>query len=1374
MRLTNRAVHRHSMRPSFIRTVALLSSLLLTSVSNASTLFFDDFEAGLGNWSNVTQDDNRDWSRDADGTPSSGTGPLTGAQGSRYYVYLETSGGAAYYSGDRAILMGPVLPSSNVLLSFDYHMFGGNMGTLAVDILSNGAWVNDIWQITGQQQSVQSEGYRRAEIDLSMFNASQVRLRATAAGGFRGDMALDNIQIETLDLGPVAPKFTLIPLVKSSAYPEQAYQDSLANDVIDANGDTVSFSKVSGPDWLTVASNGDLSGVPTAAAVGDNKFVIEASDGQLTAEEELTITVLDASEPFPVLIEDFESTSSPWINAPMDDSDWLRDSNGTPSSGTGPLTGADNSAFYYFFETSSGYAINAGDEAHLISPLLDKEQLIFKFQYHMFGTEIGTLAVDVQSNGTWIFDVWQQTGQQQNTQDQPYAQAEIDLTNYRVEHIRIRAVAVGGFRGDIAIDKLQILQLPEQDPDDDNDGVSNANDLCPNTPIGASVDESGCAASQRDSDNDGVVDSLDAFPFDPSETVDSDGDGVGNNADDDDDNDGVADTQDAFPLDPNESLDNDNDGIGNNADPDDDNDGVNDLLDAFPFDPAESLDSDGDGIGNNTDADDDNDGTADQDDAFPLDPSESIDSDSDGIGNNADNDDDNDGVIDSNDAFPFDANESVDTDNDGIGNNADLDDDSDGLSDSEETQTYGTDPLSADTDQDGMSDGYEILHRLLPLVNDANGDNDNDGVSNLDEFTLNTDPSSPVIDLTSPVAQVTDASAKTVINVTFSEAIAISSVNEYSFIVNDGITDIGGDITANGNLLTFTPTNRLTSNQTYQVTLTQAISDLSGNTMLDAYVFEFTTQPSYSVSGQVTFADNSLDDVRLVLSDGAIDTELTSEDGTFTFANVENGQYTISAEKLGYLFTPENLMITVADEALTSINFSAQTVPVVNVPVDYPTIQAAIDNALPGAVVMVADGDYSENLTIAKPLTLRSVNGAAVTKIQAADYARRVINVSAPNVTIDGFDLFGSYYYSAIRFAPGSHNGQVLNNLCGYDDAHRNHSGLLVNDSDNLLIAGNVCRHWGQKGIEVSNSENTVIRDNQISDQSMEAIYVKDCRNCTVSDNQVSLSRNGIRVYSGSDNLLSGNSATENNQNGIHLDTVGAISRLQNNVTNNNQEVGIYIESSGTVELENNQANQNDISGIVLFKSPGGLVSANEANNNSYYGLYLNNSDNLFVEANKLESNRDTGLGLNYANFNVLVRNEVFYNDKNGVRFYSSNDNELSENHVRTKVTGMVIDTLELVNSSNNYIYLNQFVHNASGPSIASNNGSVNIWYSPSVIDYIYAGQSHQGYLGNYFSHQSRTDSNNDGVNDSPLVIIGDEPVAEYTLFDLLENYQLF
>jgi hypothetical protein len=99
-----------------------------------------------------------------------------------------------------------------------------------------------------------------------------------------------------------------------------------------------------------------------------------------------------------------------------------------------------------------------------------------------------------------------------------------------------------------------------------------------------------------DTDSDGIPDEYDSFPRIPIGNLqDTDGDGAPNEcdatcqisgmtADLDDDNDGVADVDDAFPLDASESIDTDGDGIGNNADTDDDGDGVLDADDLYPLD----------------------------------------------------------------------------------------------------------------------------------------------------------------------------------------------------------------------------------------------------------------------------------------------------------------------------------------------------------------------------------------------------------------------------------------------------------------------------------------------------------------------------------------------------------------------------------------------------------------------------------------------------------------------------------------------------------------------------------------------------------------------------------------------------------------------
>ncbi len=70
-----------------------------------------------------------------------------------------------------------------------------------------------------------------------------------------------------------------------------------------------------------------------------------------------------------------------------------------------------------------------------------------------------------------------------------------------------------------------------------------------------------------DTDGDGFPDSIDDFPTDPTEWKDTDGDGVGNNADDDDDDDGMPDAweieHDLNPLVDDADEDPDKDGITN-------------------------------------------------------------------------------------------------------------------------------------------------------------------------------------------------------------------------------------------------------------------------------------------------------------------------------------------------------------------------------------------------------------------------------------------------------------------------------------------------------------------------------------------------------------------------------------------------------------------------------------------------------------------------------------------------------------------------------------------------------------------------------------------------------------------------------------------
>jgi hypothetical protein len=148
---------------------------------------------------------------------------------------------------------------------------------------------------------------------------------------------------------------------------------------------------------------------------------------------------------------------------------------------------------------------------------------------------------------------------------------------------------------DFTVD-LALLITPDGCPDIDKDGIPNDRD--------------------PDNDNDGVPDVRDAFPLEPEEWEDKDGDLIGDNLDadidglpggDDRNHNGIPDWQeldfdgdgvpragavpwDAFPNDPKEWRDTDGDGIGDNSDPDIDGDGfTNEEERAAGTDPYDPL-----------------------------------------------------------------------------------------------------------------------------------------------------------------------------------------------------------------------------------------------------------------------------------------------------------------------------------------------------------------------------------------------------------------------------------------------------------------------------------------------------------------------------------------------------------------------------------------------------------------------------------------------------------------------------------------------------------------------------------------------------------------------------------------------------------------
>ena len=172
--------------------------------------FNESFESTFGEWTQGNNDD-IDWTRDSDGTPSNNTGPSSAFDGS-VYIYVEASGNGTGYPNKRAIIESPcfdLTDKTSANFSFNYHMFGSNdMGSIDLEVSTNGGlnW-SSLWNQTGNQ----GNQWLAQTIDLVSYlgeSAVQLRFNRLTGGTWQADIALDNMNLTATggpDITPPTP-----------------------------------------------------------------------------------------------------------------------------------------------------------------------------------------------------------------------------------------------------------------------------------------------------------------------------------------------------------------------------------------------------------------------------------------------------------------------------------------------------------------------------------------------------------------------------------------------------------------------------------------------------------------------------------------------------------------------------------------------------------------------------------------------------------------------------------------------------------------------------------------------------------------------------------------------------------------------------------------------------------------------------------------------------------------------------------------------------------------------------------------------------------------------------------------------------------------
>lgn len=194
-----------------------------------------------------------------------------------------------------------------------------------------------------------------------------------------------------------------------------------------------------------------------------------------------------------------------------------------------------------------------------------------------------------------------------------------------------------------------------------------------------------------------------------------------------------------------------------------------------------------------------------------------------------------------------------------------------------------------------------------------------------------------------------------------------------------------------------------------------------------------------------------------------------------------------------------------------------------HVPDAFPAIQEAIKASSPGDSIVVKDGTYNENITIDKPLTLRSTAGADLTFIVASSADSPVITITGTgNARVSGFSLTGSRV-AGIKVM-NSKDAFIADNT-----AIENESGIVVENSEGITIKGNTANNNDVYGIYLSETKNSAIEGNTVNANDDKGLFIINSMRNRIVNNNISLNAwNGITLFASHDNTVRGNNALRN------------------------------------------------------------------------------------------------------------------------------------------------------------------------------------------------------------------------------------------------------
>jgi len=397
-----------------------------------------------------------------------------------------------------------------------------------------------------------------------------------------------------------------------------------------------------------------------------------------------------------------------------------------------------------------------------------------------------------------------------------------------------------------------------------------------------------------------------------------------------------------------------------------------------------------------------------------------------------------------------------------------------------------------------------------------------------------------------------------------------------------------------------------------------------------------------------------------------------------------------------------------------------------------------------------------------------------------------------------GISLYNGNSYNVIRNVRGDNDGISLYNSPFNTVEDNQFAGISLDGASNNLVQRNTVNGLSITRTSTSTppANNNTLYLNTVSGSSRYALFLKNAYDNIINETMISSSTYGLYLESSGRNQFDANNFTGNtyhiafslpptdigtnrmnvtntldgkpvywlvNRSDLLLSNttpVGAVYGFNcTNITVQDQAItrngdGAYFTDCSDITLSNLTVNATYNGISVIGTSGKNTITKSRITNITYSsgkGIYLKSSSGTTVSSNILGDCPSTGnyyyaIYLDGSENNNLIQNEISNRGKGNGLWLSGNNNNLIKNNISENLFG-----INYRGGDNNIIWFNNFVNNTKYYAPAS----IPSWNSTSPVGYTYNSNMFTGFLGNYWSNYTGSDSTGTGVGDTPYSASG-------------------